>query len=122
MSEPVFKSCSCCDAEWSTREAFLRDPSIVVIGYQVDFEELRLGYFLFNHERCRTTIALRAREFLDLYDGPVFSERRTGSDECPGYCLRSDELARCPVACECAFVREVLQIVRSPARADAGDG
>lgn len=44
-------------------------------------------------------------------------------DDCPGYCLHADELAPCPASCECAFVRDVLQLVRehpkSGARRDA---
>ncbi len=112
MTGSVFKSCSCCGELWPTRDAFLDDAGLRVIGYQADFRELRLGLFLFNHERCRSTLGVAAGEFVDLHRGPVFEERKTGSEECPGYCLREDELSPCPVACECAFVRDVLQLLR----------
>jgi hypothetical protein len=46
-----------------------------------------------------------------LYDGPVFEERHVGDDLCPGQCLHQSNLRRCPVHCECAYVREVLHIV-----------
>jgi hypothetical protein len=110
--EPIFKCCPCCGQRWSSREAFLGDPQLEVVGYQADFCDLRLGLFLFNHHPCRTTLSASAGDFADLYDGPHFAERKTGSDECPGYCLDRDHLGSCSTACECAFVREVLQVVR----------
>jgi len=108
----TFKACPCCGRRWPTRESFLEDAALEIIGYQVNFRFLELGLFLFNHHECRTTLSVRADEFLDLYQGPVFEDRKTGSSECPGHCLHADELSRCPAACECAFVREVLQLVR----------
>ena len=116
MTGSVFKSCSCCGERWLTRDAFMDDPSLRVIGYQADFRELRLGLFLFNHERCRSTIGVAAGEFVDLHPGPVFEERKTGSEECPGYCLHQDELSPCHAACECAFVRDLLQVLRAKHR------
>ena len=107
-----FKKCSMCETLWQTREEFLCDPEIELIGYQVDFRELVAGFLLFNHT-CGTTLSLRVESFRDLYDGPVFSERRTGQDECPEYCLHSDELRPCSLGCECAFVREIIQIIRN---------
>ncbi|MDZ4198482.1 MAG: hypothetical protein U1E27_04260 [Kiritimatiellia bacterium] len=106
-----FKVCSC-GARWSTREEFLKDPSIQLVGYQADFEDLRLGLFLFNHSACRTTLALPAGLFRDLYDGPIFVKRATGGPTCQGYCLHRDNLDPCPAECECAYVREILQRLR----------
>ena len=63
-------------------------------------------------EACGTSLALKADQFVDLHTGPIFSERKTGSDECPSYCLYEQELGRCVAACECSFVRDVLQIVK----------
>lgn len=104
----VFKQCSTCTFNWTTRDRFLGDPDIEVIGYQVNFERLLAGFFLFNHA-CGTTLAILTKDFEDLYDGPVFKERATGSEACPGYCLHQNELGPCPVQCECAFVREIIQ-------------
>jgi hypothetical protein len=107
-----FKKCPCCGQVWPDRESFLSDTALEVIGYQVNFRHLELGLFLFNHSECRTTLSVRAGDFIDLYEGPIFESRETGSESCPGYCLHSEEMAPCPTACECAFVRDVLQDVR----------
>ena len=107
----TFKKCSMCKTEWQTREDFLGDPTVSVVGYNVNFEQLELGYFLFNHEMCGTTLAIEAKEFTDLYNGKVFEERKLGTDECPGHCLKEDDLDPCVAECECAYVREVLHKV-----------
>jgi hypothetical protein len=107
-----FKTCPYCAKVWPSRKAFLEDRDIQLVGYQANFEELALGLFLFNHDTCKTTLAIRALLLKDLYIGPVFRERRTGQEDCPGYCLRSSELEPCPTACECAWVRGLLQVIR----------
>ena len=76
------------------------------------FESLTAGYFVFNHA-CQTSLAVMVREFCDLYDGPVYAVRRTGTPECPEYCLHQGELRGCPARCECAFVRDILQLIRN---------
>ena len=106
----VFKRCQVCNSTWVTCTEFLEDYAVDLVGYQVDFEELVAGLFLFNHA-CGATLAIQAAAFRDLYDGPVFSERRTGTSDCPGHCLHESELAPCPAQCECAYVREIVQIV-----------
>ncbi len=111
MSAPPFRRCTC-GHEWASREDFLGDPDVTIVGYQVDFEALHLGLLLFNHA-CRTTLAIEAGQFRDLYDGPVFKKKRTESPDCPGYCVHRDNLERCPVECECAYVREIIQILRA---------
>ena len=44
----VFKKCTCCDNPWFSREEFLGDSKLDFVGYQVNFTNLELGYFLFN--------------------------------------------------------------------------
>lgn len=107
----LFKKCPNCGYKWRDRDSFLSDPEIRLNGYQVNFYNLKLGLFLFDHLKCRTTLAIKAGEFRDLYHGPVFTERKTGTEECPEYCLRPQELSRCPTKCNCAWVREILDIV-----------
>jgi len=107
-----FKTCPLCSKIWSSREEFLSDDDLNLVGYQVNFDEITLGLFLFNHSLCKTTLAMRAEELKDLYIGPVFKGRRTGQKDCPGYCLKRMELAECPAECECAWVRRLLQIIR----------
>lgn len=81
-----------------------------MIGYQVHFEKLTAGLFLFEHI-CGTSLAIHAHEFQDLYNGPIFTERLTGTEECPGYCLHENDLRPCLAKCECAYVREVVQVI-----------
>ncbi len=109
----IFKKCTCCDLPWFTRDEFLQDGNIELIGYQVNFGHLELGYFLFNHLTCESTIAIPAGLFKDLYDGPVFAEQLIGSDSCPDYCRHNEILEACEAQCECAYVREILQILRN---------
>ena len=109
----TFKTCTSCRYPWPSRDAFIDDPGLKVSGYMANFDRLELGIFLFDHLNCRTTLALSARLFRDLYDGPVYTERRTGTDVCPGYCIDRKELRPCSAECECAYVREILNVIVS---------
>ena len=109
----IFKLCTRCDNPWVTRDEFLSDIQLNYLGYQVNFANLELGYFLFNHLTCQSTIAIPAGLFKDLYDGPIFSERKTNAENCPGYCVDREAFGPCEQECECAYVREVIQIVRN---------
>jgi len=107
-----FKTCHVCNKAWTNRNEFLDDGDITIIGYQVHFKELTEGLFLFNHF-CGSTISVRAGLFKDLYSGPMFEERLTGTDECSGYCLVEHELRPCPAKCDCAYAREIVQIIKA---------
>ena len=109
-----FKTCPMCGTIWAEREVFLSDQNLELNGYQADFEKLEYGLFYFTHQTpdCRSTMALQTVDFLDLYTGTRYSERRTGEAECPGYCLDRDQLNRCDALCECAFFREIIQLIR----------
>ena len=111
MSETAFKQCSGCGVTWETRDDFLADPDVGLTAYTVNFEQLVLGLFQFQHA-CGTGQTFRAEKFMDLYDGPVFQQRKTGSQDCPALCLHQYELGPCPSECECASVREVMCIIR----------
>jgi len=108
----IFKTCPNCGYIWPNRDDFLQDARVTIVGYQVNFESLKEGFFLFNHS-CKTTLAIEVVSFVDLYDGPVFSEKATGTDTCPGHCLNKSTLSPCPAICECAFVREIIQIFKN---------
>ena len=112
MANSIFKQCPNCSHEWNIRTEFLNDPKISLTGYQTNFDNLKQGLFLFDHLTCKTTLAIKAEQFHDMYNGPIFTERKTGSEECLGYCLRPQELSRCPAKCDCAWAREVSQIIR----------
>lgn len=111
-TRPLFKKCPNCGFEWENRDLFLNDPAIEIIGYQVNYIRLSAGYFMFNHE-CKGTLTIPAEHFQDLFDGPIFSERATGKDECKEYCLQENELRPCPAECECAYVREIINIIKN---------
>ena len=111
MADRVFKGCSC-GSSWTSREAFLGADDVQLVGYQANFRELELGLILFRHRACKTTMALPAGYFSDLYGGKTFALPLTRTSACPEYCLHKEELRPCPAECECAYVREVLQIIR----------
>jgi len=107
----MFKQCNVCGHNWATLQAFIDDADVKIVGYEVNFKKLEAGLLYFNHA-CKNTIALPANVFADLYDGPVFKERKTETEECPGYCLHLERLRRCPAKCECAYIREILQLLK----------
>ena len=112
--EELFKICPMCFTEWKNRDDFLDDSSLELNGYKADFEKLEWGLFYFTHnkEGCFSTMAVETKLFLDLYAGKKYTERRTGEEECPGYCLDEKQLSRCDAFCECAFNREVIQVIK----------
>ena len=108
----IFKQCTCCDLPWSSRTDFLQDANTELVGYQANFCQLELGYFLFNHLTCESTIAIQAGLFQDMYAGPLFAQRLTGTEVCQGFCEDMDAIEPCDAQCECAYVREIMQIIR----------
>jgi hypothetical protein len=110
-SDGPFKTCTFCGHVWDRRDDFLADPQVSLVGYQAFFPDLELGLFLFNHLECTTTLAIHAREFVDLYHGPIYGERMTDHEDCLSRCKDSWDLETCPNECECAYVREVVQVV-----------
>ena len=107
----MFKNCNNCDKIWPTRQDFIVDRDITIVGYQANFKNLEAGLLYFNHS-CKNTVALPAELFADLYDGPIFTEPKTGTDACPGYCLNKEELRPCGAECECAYIREIMQLFK----------
>jgi hypothetical protein len=115
--DALFKQCTGCGKKWRTRDEFLRDPEVRLVGYQANFTDLEKGFFMFNHLRtsCQTTLGLSVGAFSDLYDGPIFETHTGRSPDCPEYCLHEDNLDPCPKVCECLYVRAVMQkILRRP--------
>lgn len=107
----MFKQCNKCGHKWETRDDFLSDETIHVIGYQVFFENLKFGMFLLNHS-CGTTIAIDAESLLDLHEGPIFSDRKPDGRECPGRCLNENIMSPCSPECKCSFISEIMQVIR----------
>jgi hypothetical protein len=115
MSSTLFKQCQVCQHSWSTRDEFIADTEteVSLIGYQANFVVLEKGLFLFNHS-CGGTMSINVVAFADLYNGPIYQERKVGSVDCPDYCLHSSNMRPCLEKCECAYVREILFLLGRP--------
>lgn len=94
-----------------SREDFIKDKDVKMIGYQPNFKKLKLGLFLFNHS-CRTTISIQASEFEDLHLGEIYKDSLRFSSECYGKCVDFDNLEPCDRKCECAYVRDIIQKIK----------
>ena len=114
-AEKHFKICPLCSTKWITRDEFLDDPLLDINGYQAHFEKLEWSLFYFTHQKegCFSTIAIKAEEFLSLYSGKKYKERRTNKEDCPQYCFEKEQLDRCDALCECAFNREIIEIIKT---------
>ncbi|MBN1957981.1 MAG: hypothetical protein JXQ81_01480 [Desulfuromonadales bacterium] len=108
----IFKTCKICRSLWSSRDQFIADPEVTLVGYQANFVVLEKGLFLFNHS-CQGTMAIDVQAFADLYQGPVFERRLQGSEDCAGHCLHHNDLQPCPAQCECAYVREIISLLQT---------
>jgi hypothetical protein len=116
QDSPLFKQCTACHVSWFSRQDFLRDPAVSLVGYQMFEPELSHGMLLFDHQDCGTTLALKVAAFADLYDGPIFSARLQKSPECPAHCFDVSNLEDCGTECCGNWVRVVLQkVLRWPA-------
>lgn len=109
-----FKRCSC-QVGWSTREAFVDDPDIVPIGLMfLPDEESNNVYYFFNHNTCKSTLAIDSDDFADLMEEPVPSVVKRGEEECEGHCSKKDDLEICSAECRNApfrrfFVNHLLK-------------
>ena len=108
----LFKKCTCCPRDWDSQVKFLEDAKIRIIGYQPSFKDFAKGYIFFLCP-CDTTLGLRIHEFNNLYKGPLYTERLTGVEGCPGHCLDKEEnLEDCHAGCSGSYVRNILQIIK----------
>ncbi len=107
-----FKTCNVCKTSWISRDQFLDDPEVRLIGYQPDFSILELGYLLFNHDKCNNTLAMHVKKFKSLHEGEIFTEMKHGSEDCKSYCLEESNLDVCPVKCKCRYVRDLMQVLK----------
>jgi len=112
-----FKVCPKCKYEWKTRDDFLCDPSISLIGFMASLKDFDKGSYLFNHvltdNRCNSTLAIYVSSFLDLYDGPIFEDLKAGSKESSGHCARVEDVERCNAHCRNAVAREIMHKIIS---------
>lgn len=110
----IFKKCPLCGQTWRSRKEFLEERALELNGYLADFESIENGMFFFTHhiDGCFSTMTILAKDFIDMYTGIKYTERKKDREECPGYCLQKNQLNRCEAACEYAFVREIIQKIR----------
>ena len=115
MKQATFKICPTCSKSWETLQDFLADPELELSGYQVNFADLKGGFFYFSHlhETCGTTLAIPVKDFTGLSNRPMLTSRGTQPDCCLGLCVRRNEIGPCPLECECVWVREIMQIIRT---------
>jgi len=97
------------------------DPDLEMAGYQVHYEHVDTGLLLFNHS-CGSTIALTVASVKNLYDGTASEKKAFGSKECPNFCSHSDNLKACPVDCEYAYVRDIMQIIKAWPKTESPSG
>jgi len=115
METTPFKICPTCKKKWETLGEFRDDPELELAGYQVAFEDLEGGLFYFNHhhKNCETTLAIPVGKFTVLTPLPIVTRRATKRALCPDTCVRQGAFEPCPVACECNWVREILQTIKN---------
>ena len=103
-----FRKCDC-GQSWETRDEFLQDKMVKIIGYQPDFVSRKYSHFLFFHRAkgCGGFIGIRASEFGDLRETAYPKDLCFGEEDCPGYCTDTLDLRVCSVACRNATDREV---------------
>jgi len=121
MKTSPFKICPSCEHVWPTLEEFLADPDLLLAGYQVHFDDLEAGLFLFTHtqEDCHTTLALVVKDFVSLSQRPILNKRTVQPAGCENLCMRQGAFDPCPIECECSWVREILQKIKGWPRAAA---
>ncbi|MDK9698827.1 MAG: hypothetical protein OEM52_01575 [bacterium] len=110
-----FKQCRVCQHCWNELSDLVKDRSLDIAGYQASFKSVEEGLILFTHldENCHSTLAVKAGELKQLYQGTTFLVRNTGKVSCEGRCLNSNDIEPCAAECDMRWVREVLQILRS---------
>ncbi len=103
-----FRKCDCGQV-WKTRDEFLDDKKVKLVGYQPDFVNHKYNHFLFFHraKECSQFLGVGASEFSDLRDVDCPRQLCLGREECPGYCTDSLDLRVCSVACRNASDREL---------------
>jgi len=115
MNENPIKECPSCGEKWNTIDQFLSDPKIKLAGYQVHFDDLEGGLFFFSHlqKECFTTLAIPVTLFLSLNDHPLLKERDEKLCIGSSFCVHQGDLSPKPKKCECIWVREILQTIRT---------
>ncbi|UCD56988.1 MAG: hypothetical protein JSV16_14405 [Candidatus Hydrogenedentota bacterium] len=112
--EPEFRKCDC-GQTWKTRDEFLHDRNVKIVGYQPDFVNHRYNHFLFHHraKSCGQYLGVRASDFSDLREKECVDDLCIGQEQCPGYCTDTLDLRICSVTCRNASDRMIASKIRS---------
>jgi hypothetical protein len=103
-----------CQTTWADLQEFVTDHRLRVEGYEACFLTPDWGLILLTHRTagCGTTLAVRAVVLKPLHNGPFWTERMTGLEECLRLCLDKGRLEECTAECEMAWIRSALQWLR----------
>jgi hypothetical protein len=108
----TFKDCTKCKHAWTTRDEFLHDDEIVLIGFLANNDEFEKGAYLFNHvpagNTCNTSFGLYVSSFLDMYEGKIYDDLKMGTEDCSGHCAKIDVISNCHAHCRNAVAREIM--------------
>jgi hypothetical protein len=110
----LYKICSMCGKTWYRPADLVSDQLLRLNGYQAAVPDSEKGLLLFTHETdgCNSTLAVPARDFRFMYDGPVYSECNFGQPTCESHCLEHSDLEACAAQCCMAWVRDLIQYIR----------
>jgi len=109
-AQEPFRTCGMCRRSWATREEFLEDPALKLLGLQVVAELPDANLIMWEHE-CGTSVSVLARRLRDLL-GPVDGGAwplplLLGSKDCQQLCTKLENLGACDRPCRNAFDRRV---------------
>ncbi|RJP71842.1 MAG: hypothetical protein C4532_06955 [Candidatus Abyssobacteria bacterium SURF_17] len=109
-----YRTCECGHA-WKTRDDFLRDKNVKIVGYQPDFVNHKYNHFLFQHtmKGCGQFLGVRASDFQELREKECANELCFAKEQCPGYCKNTLDLRVCSVNCRNASDRMVATKIRT---------
>ena len=65
-------------------------------------------YYFFNHQKCKSTLAMDADDFADLIEEPIPQNVMADEEGCPGHCANIESLEKCYNECHNASFRRLL--------------
>ncbi len=113
----MFKICPCCNYNWENLEQFVSDPTLMLNGYQVNFDDPMQGFFLFTHflPNCNSTISIQVAKFAPIAKDQLRVQHFVpGLEACPKLCLDEKNLSPCPVfECPGSRIRNLLNVIKN---------
>jgi len=99
-----------CRKQWATRQEFLADPNLRLLGLQAVPHHADGNLLMFEHD-CGTTVSVLAWRLRDLLPPEQRGEEDLpslyGSEQCSGFCNKLEELSACDLACSSARDRRL---------------